>query len=108
MGKELRYLRTILGRLDCSFAKHGVKLDRPLSIHYYEWVNTTDTKLKVSDASSVSPYMNSTTSLVEFLSPPAVLGQHEMPVDLHQFVVPAQTRALAELADSPMEKNKQS
>lgn len=52
--------------------------------------------------------MNSTTSLVEFLSPPAVLGQQEMPVDLHQFVVPAQTRALAELADSPMEKNKQS
>ena len=87
--------------MDCSFAKHGVKLDRPFSIHYYEWVNTTD-------ASSVSPYMNSTTSLVEFLSPPAVLVQQEMPVDLHQFVVPAQTRALAELADSPMEKNKQS
>ena len=102
MGKELRHLRTILARLECSFAKQEAKLDRPLSIQCYEWANTTDTTLNASDASFVLPYMNCTTSLDEILSPPAVLGQKEMPVDLHQFVVPAQSRALAELADNPI------
>ena len=63
---------------------------------------------KPQTPSLVIPYMNPTPSSVEFPPPPAVLWQHEMSADLHQFVVPAQSRTLTELADSPMEKDKQS
>ena len=106
IGKELRHLRTILGRFECSFAKQEAKLDRLLSVMAGQTQQAPHCKPQTP--SLVIPYMNPTPSSVEFPPPPAVLWQHEMPADLHQFVVPAQSRTLTELADSPMEKDKQS
>ena len=119
VGEELRLLRTILGRLECSFAKQEAKLDRQeAKLDTFLNMMTTQTSVpqtpQCMPQTSAQPHsfttpikINSSASSVEFPPPLVVLRQQEMPVNLHLFDVPAQRNALPELMDSPMETGKQ-
>ena len=120
ISEELRLLRTILERLECSFAKQEAKLDRQEAkldtlLNYMMIAQTPVPQTpQCTPQTAAQPHsfatpitISSSASSVEFLPPPVVPRQQEMPVNLHPFDVPAQTSALPELTDSPMETGKQ-
>ena len=119
ISEELRLLRTILGRLECSFAKQEAKLDRQeAKLDTLLNMMTAQTPVpqtpQCTPQTSAQPHsfatpftINSSASSVEFPPPLVVPRQQEMPVNLHMFDVPAQRNALPELTDSPMETGEQ-
>lgn len=119
ISEELRLLRTILGRLECSFAKQEAKLDRQeAKLDTLLNMMTAQTPVpqtpQCTPQTSAQPHsfatpitINSSASSVEFLPPPVVPRQQEMPVNLHVFDVLAQSNALPGLTDSPVETGKQ-
>lgn len=119
ISEELRLLRTILGRLECSFAKQEAKLDRQeAKLDTLLNMMTAQTPVpqtpQCTPQTSAQPHsfatpitINSSASSVEFPPPPVVPRQQEMPVNLHVFDVLAQSNALPELTDSPVETGKQ-
>lgn len=119
ISEELRLLRTILGRLECSFAKQEAKLDRQeAKLDTLLNMMTAQTPVpqtpQCTPQTSAQPHsfatpitINSSASSVEFPPPPVVPRQQEMPVNLHVFDVLAQSNALPGLTDSPVETGKQ-
>lgn len=117
--EELRLLRTILGRLECSFAKQEAKLDtHEAKLDILLDMMTAQTPVpqtpQCTPPTSAQPHsfatpfsINSSASSVEFPPPPVVPRQQEMPGGLCVFDVPAQRNALPELTDSTMETGKQ-
>lgn len=126
ISEELRLLRTILGRLECSFAKQEAKLDRQ-EAKLDRQEAKLDTLLNMMTAQTPVPQtpqctpqtsgqphsfatpinLNASASSVEFPPPLVAPRQQEIPVNLHMFDVLAQSNALPELTDSPMEIGKQ-
>ena len=119
ISEELRLLRTILGRLECSFAKQEAKLDRQEAklgtlLNMMTAQTPVPQTVQCTPQTSAQPHsfatpiaINSSASSVDFPPPLAVPRQQEMPVNLHLFDVPAQRIALPELTDSPVETGKQ-
>ena len=119
ISEELRLLRTILERLECSFAKQEAKLDRQEAKldTLLNYIMTSQTPVPQTPQctpqtaaqlhSFATPVtINSSASSVEFPPPLVVPRQQEMPVNLHLFDVPAQRSALPELTDSAVETGK--
>ena len=119
ISDELRLLRTILGRLECSFAKQEAKLDRQEAkldtlLNMMTAQTPVPQTVQCTPQTTAQPHsfatpiaINSSASSVEFPPPLVVPRQQEMPVNLHLFDVPAQRSALPELTDSPVETGKQ-
>ena len=119
ISEELRLLRTILERLECSFAKQEAKLDRQEAKldTLLNYIMTSQTPVpqtpQCTPQTAAQPHslatpvtINSSASSVEFPPPLVVPRQQEMPVNLHLFDVPAQRSALPELTDSAVETGK--
>ena len=106
-------------RLECSFAKQEAKLDRhEAKLDILLNMMTAQTPVpqtpqctpqtSAQPPSFATPFsVNSSASSVEFLPPPVVLRQQEMPGSLCVFDVPAQRNALPEMTDNTMETGKQ-
>ena len=120
ISEELHLLRTILERLECSFAKMEAKLDTQEAKldTLLNCMMTSQTPVpqtpQCTPQTAAQPHsfatpitINSSASSVEFPPPLVVPRQQEMPVNLHLFDVPAQRGALPELTDSPVETGKQ-
>jgi len=115
ISEELCLLRTILERLECSFAKQEAKLHRQeAKLDMLLNMMTARTPVpqtpQYTPQSSAQPHsfatpitINSSASSVEFPPPLVVPRQQEMPVNLQLFDVLAQRSALAELTDSSVE-----
>ena len=119
ISEELHLLRTILERLECSFAKQEAKLDRQEAkldtlLNYIMTSQTpvpqtpqcTPQTAAQSHSFATPVTINSSASSVEFPLPLVVPRQQEMPANLHLFDVPAQRSALPELTDSAVETGK--
>ena len=120
ISEELRLLRTILERLECSFAKQEAKLDRQEAkldtlLNYMMAAQTPVPQTpQYTPQTAAQPHsfatpitISSSASSVEFPPPPVVPRQQEIPVNLRLFDFPAERSALPELTDSPVETGKQ-
>ena len=104
--EELRLMRTILGRLECSFAKQEAKLDRLLNRMTAPTPapQTPQCTPQTSAHNFTTPFSTNSISSGEFSASPIVSRQQEMPIDLHLFDVPTQRNAFPELTDSGLWK----
>ena len=118
ISEELRLLRTILERLECSFAKQEAKLDRQ-EAKLDTLLNMMTVQTSVPQTTQCTPQttaqphpfatpfnQNSSSSSLKFPPPPVVPRLQEMPDSLRMCDVQAQRNALPELMDSPMETGK--
>ena len=118
ISEELDLLRTILERLECSFAKQEAKLDRQeakldtlLNMMTVQTSVPQTTQCMPQTTAQLHPFatpfnQNYSSSSVEFPPPPVVPRQQEMPDSLRMCDVQTQRNALPELMDSPMETGK--